>query len=306
MNSRSSVAVVEPLKNARCLSCGHDALLPVLDLGKTPLANALNREAEPRNETWYPLDLAFCPDCAMVQITHVVPPEILFADYLYFSSFSDTMLRHAAQSAQQLMRARGLDANSLVIEIASNDGYLLKNFVQVGVPVLGIEPARNIAQAANAAGINTLPEFFCAELGEKLAREGRRADVILANNVMAHIPDINSVARGLKALLKPDGVFVMESPYLKEMIDHLEFDTIYHEHVYYHSVTGLQNLFSRHGLTIVDVERLPIHGGSIRVSVMHEEANADRTRALQYLRKKRRGAWASGSFTTASPAVWTA
>jgi SAM-dependent methyltransferase len=278
----------------RCLACGRSGLLPVLDLGRTPLANALLDEAAPAHEEFFPLDLAFCPACTMVQITHVVPPEILFADYLYFSSFSDTMLAHAKQSAHALIASRGLSSDSLVVEIASNDGYLLKNFVHAGVPVLGIEPAQNIAEHANAEGVRTLPEFFGAELGERLAREGLQADVILANNVMAHVPDINSVARGIKALLKPGGVFVMETPYLKEMIDHLEFDTVYHEHVFYHSATALQNLFARHGLVLSNVERLPIHGGSIRISIVHEDALADRSGALQVLEEEKN--WGVGDW----------
>jgi len=294
------MTAASPLADAACLSCGQNGLLPVLDLGQTPLANALPASSASTNEAFYPLQLAFCPHCAMVQITHIVPPAILFSDYIYWSSFSDTMLRHARHSAQSLMASRALNEQSLVIEIASNDGYMLKNFVAAGIPVLGIEPAQNIAEAAQKNGVRTLAEFFGAEVAQKLAAEGMRADVILANNVMAHMPDINSVARGLKALLKPDGVFVMESPYLKDMIDHLEFDTIYHEHFFYHSVTGLQNLFARHGLQVVAVERIAIHGGSIRVFVTHQEAQTaagapvDRASALSMLEEEKH--WGVGEW----------
>jgi 2-polyprenyl-3-methyl-5-hydroxy-6-metoxy-1,4-benzoquinol methylase len=167
-----------------------------------------------------------CTNCSLVQITETVPPEILFRDYIYFSSFSDTMLRHAQEIVERLRREQELGPHSLVVEIASNDGYLLKNFVAAGVPVLGIEPARNIAKAANETGIRTISEFFSSDLARQLAAEGHNADVIVANNVMAHAPDINSMMAGIKTLLKPEGVFVMETPYLKDMLDKVEFDTM--------------------------------------------------------------------------------
>lgn len=247
----------------------------ILSLGCTPLANALltqeqvQRAQLQHDEPVYPLDLAFCSACSLVQITHIVAPEELFGEYLYFSSFSETMLRHASRSAHHLLETRELNASSLVVELASNDGYLLRNFVEAGVPVLGIEPALNIAEVARDQGVPTLAEFFSLDVAERLVEEGQQADLILANNVMAHVPDINSVMAGIKALLKPGGAFVMETPYAKEMIDHLEFDTIYHEHVFYYSLTALENLFRCHGLQSVDVERVPIHGGSLRVTASH-------------------------------------
>lgn len=249
-----------------CRSCGHTPLAPVLDLGSTPLANALLSEsqlgaAEPR----YPLALVFCPACTLVQITETVPPDVLFRDYLYFSSFSDTMVAHARAIAQRLMRARHLGPGSLVMEVASNDGYLLQHYRDQGVPVLGIEPARNIARVAEEKGIPTIAEFFGREVAASLAAEGRRADVLHANNVLAHVADLNGVVAGMAAVLKPTGVAVVEAPYVKDMIDHVEFDTIYHEHLCYFSLSALQRLFARHGLTIVDVERLPIHGGTLRI-----------------------------------------
>ena len=208
----------------------------------------------------------FCPACSLVQITESVPPEELFGDYLYFSSFSDTMLQSASAIAERLVRERGLGSDSLVVEVASNDGYLLQYYAEAGVPVLGIEPAANIAAVAEAErGIPTLVEFFGEELARRLVGEGRRADVIHANNVLAHVPDLNGVVAGFSQLLKPTGVVVVEAPYLVDFIDRIEFDTIYHEHLCYFSLTALNTLFARHGLTIVDVERLPIHGGSLRI-----------------------------------------
>jgi hypothetical protein len=251
-----------------CRSCGTPELHTILNLGKTPLANALLHEeqlAEP--ERIYPLELVFCPACALVQITETVPPEQLFREYFYLSSFSDTLLRHAEGIAGQVIASRNLNTNSLVIEIASNDGYLLQYYKRAGIPVLGIEPATNIASIAEERGVPTLCEFFGAGLAEKLSADGRLADVIHANNVLAHVPDLNGVARGLSLLLKKNGVAVIEVPYVKDMIDRCEFDTIYHEHLCYFSLTSLVHLFGRHGLVISDVQRLDLHGGSLRVFV---------------------------------------
>jgi len=260
-------------RETACRSCGYADLTTVLSLGETPLANSLlTAEQLDRPEPLYPLDLVFCPRCTLVQITETVPPEQLFRDYLYFSSFSDTMLRHAQELVGQLIDARHLGASSLAVEIASNDGYLLQYYRDAGVPVLGIEPARNIARVAEERGIPTVADFFGVEVAQGLVREGRRAGVLHANNVLAHVANLNSVVAGIAALLKPDGVAVIETPYVKDLIDHTEFDTIYHEHLCYYSLTALDRLFQRHGLAIVDVERLPIHGGSLRVFAGHDGA----------------------------------
>ncbi len=260
-----------------CRSCGADGLAVFLSLGEMPLANSLLTEAQlDQDEMTYPLEVALCPNCSLVQINATVPPELLFREYLYFSSFSETMLRHAREGAERLIRRHGLGAETLVVEIASNDGYLLRNFVAAGVPVLGIEPARNIARLARERGIPTIPDFFGRALADSLAAEGKRADVILANNVMAHVPDINGVVAGVKTLLKPGGAFVLETPYVKDLIDHLEFDTIYHEHLFYYSLTSLESLFRRHGLAASEVEHLPIHGGSLRVTMVHAGREGDR------------------------------
>lgn len=251
-----------------CRSCGNSALVSILSLGATPLANALLTSPQlTRPEPRYPLELVFCPECALVQITETVPPEVLFGDYVYFSSFSETVLQNARQIAQQMIQERRLDASSLVGEIASNDGYLLQTYVEAGIPVLGIEPAQNIAEVARRKGIRTLNRFFDAEVAADLSARGERVDVIHANNVLAHVADLNGVVAGLRLWLKDDGIAVIEAPYLKETIDHTEFDQIYHEHLCYFSLTSLAHLFARHKLKIVDVAHIPIHGGSLRVFV---------------------------------------
>ncbi|HEX8129461.1 MAG TPA: class I SAM-dependent methyltransferase [Pyrinomonadaceae bacterium] len=261
-----------------CRSCDARELELILSLGRTPLANALlTAEQLATPEPTFPLDLVFCPACSLVQITETVPPEQLFREYFYLSSFSDTMLKHAEELSARIIPERGLSAESLVMEVASNDGYLLQYYKRAGIPVLGIEPATNIARiASEERGIPTVCEFFGEELAAKLASEGRRADCIHANNVLAHVADLNGFVSGLETLLKDDGVAVIEAPYVKEMIDHREFDTIYHEHLCYFSLTALDSLFRRHGLRIQDVELLPIHGGSLLVVAGKESAVAAR------------------------------
>lgn len=282
----------------KCRSCGATELRPVLDLGQTPLANALlTREQLTRSEAVYPLELVFCPSCTLVQITETVPPEQLFREYFYLSSFSDTLLRHAEKIAEQLRSARSLDSNSLVVEIASNDGYLLQYYKQAGIPVLGIEPATNIARIAeDQRGIPTISEFFGPTLAAELSRQGKYADVIHANNVLAHVADLNGFIRGLGILLKDDGVGVVEVPYVKDMIDRTEFDTIYHEHLCYFSLTALDRLFSRHGLTVQHVERLPIHGGTLRIYIVRTLADDDQRSAsvIQLLAQEK--SWAVDDF----------
>ena len=254
--------------SAACRSCGAESLQPILSLGRTPLANALltaERLIEP--EPTYPLDLVFCPGCSLVQITETIPPEDLFSEYVYFSSSSDTAVMSAKRLAEQLVRERKLGADSLVMEIASNDGYLLQHYLAMGIPVLGIEPAANIALVAESKKIPTWCEFFGYGLAQKLVAQGRRPDVLHANNVLAHVADLNGVVEGIALVLKPGGIAVIEVPYLRDLIDRCEFDTIYHEHLCYFSLTPLDKLFARHGLSVVDVERIPIHGGTMRVFV---------------------------------------
>ncbi len=255
-----------------CRACGASALKLILSLGYTPLANSLLREDQlSQPEKTYPLDLVYCQQCTLVQITETVDPGELFSHYLYFSSFSDTMIAHVASLTQRLIHTQGLTRQSLVVEIASNDGYLLKNYVAHGIPVLGIEPAQNIATIANEQGVDTISDFFGLELALQLAEDGKKADIIHAHNVLAHVADINGVIGGIAALLKPDGLAMIEAPYIKDLIDNSEFDTIYHEHLCYFSLTALDHLFRHHQLYIVDVEHAAIHGGSLRIFVRHRD-----------------------------------
>jgi hypothetical protein len=251
-----------------CRSCGTGPVRQFLDLGSQPLANNLLRTDDlEKDEPRFPLCLAICLNCYLVQITETIPSVDLFEDYLYFSSFSDGMLRHAAGAVTQYIHDYRLDENSFVVEIASNDGYLLKNFVAAGVPCLGVEPAKNIVSIAIEQGIPTVCDFFGKTTAEKLACSRGRADLILGNNVFAHAPDINSFIAGIAALLTADGRAILEFPYLGEFIDNIEFDTIYHEHIFYFSVLSLMPAFERHDLEIYDVAQLPIHGGSLRLFV---------------------------------------
>jgi SAM-dependent methyltransferase len=219
-----------------------------------------------------PLTLVFCPDSSLAQIRETVDPEILFyAEYPYFSSVSQSLLRHFRESALHIMDTRPLDGGSLVIEAASNDGYMLKNFAERGIPVLGIDPSKAPATAAQEAGIPTLITFFTTDLARQLAAEGKRADVFLANNVLAHVPDLNGFVEGIKTILKPTGVAVIEFPYVVDLVDHVEFDTIYHQHLCYFSVTAVDKLFRQHGLFLNDIKRTSIHGGSLRIFVEPRE-----------------------------------
>ncbi|MFZ4584600.1 MAG: class I SAM-dependent methyltransferase [Acidimicrobiia bacterium] len=253
-----------------CRSCGATNLQPFLDLGSTPLADALVRPEwldDPQyREGFFPLEVAFCPDCTLVQILEEVPAEKLFVEnYLYFSSFSDHLLRHSREHALGLVESRGLDDTSLVVELASNDGYLLKNFVEAGIPVLGIDPAPEPAAAAIEAGVPTLVEFFGTALAEKLVGEGKRANVIIANNVMAHVPDLNGFVEGMATLLADDGVITVENPCVRDLVDHGEFDTIYHEHFCYYSCHSVDALVRRHGMYLNHVDYFPdLHGGTLR------------------------------------------
>ena len=257
---------------ATCRSCGHTPLELILSFGETPLADRLitaDRLQEP--EITAPLDLAFCPQCSLVQITKSVDPEILFCDdYPYFSSVSPSWRNHCRENALEVMELEDLDQDSLVIELASNDGYLLKNFLEYGIPVLGIDPAQGPAEAAREAGIPTLIDFFGTRLAAQLREQDRTADVIFANNVLAHVPDLNGFVRGMKKILKPDGVIVIEVPYLLDLLQKTEFDTIYHQHLCYFSISSLVHLLQKHDLYLHDVRRLPTHGGSLRLFIRHQ------------------------------------
>jgi len=255
-----------------CRSCGSSSLVPMLDLGVTPLADRLMNDKTLREpEPVCPLTVVMCRDCSLVQIRETVDPRVLFgADYPYYSSVSEGLLRHFAGTAAAARKRRPVDASSLVVELASNDGYLLKNYVQDGVPVLGIDPAPGPVEVARKRGVDTLHAFFTRELAAELANSGRQADILHANNVLAHVADTNGFVAGIALVLKEDGLAVIECPYVRDLVDHCEFDTIYHQHLCYFSVTALDALFRRHGLVLVDVERVAIHGGSLRLFVARQ------------------------------------
>jgi len=261
----------------QCRSCGAHQGELVLDLGSQPLANNLLESGDiDKSEPRFPLRLAVCRECWLLQIMDLIPPVELFSDYVYFSSNSDSWVKHAAECAERYRNEYNLGSNSCVVEIASNDGYFLCNFSAAGIPHLGIEPAANIAEVARAKGVETRVDFFSEELARDLVSE-HSADLILANNVFAHVPDTNDFVAGLKVLLAADGHAVLEFPYAVEMIGQGEFDTIYHEHVFYFTLTSLEPLMARHQMRVTRVERTPMHGGSLRIFVRHDSHRADET-----------------------------
>lgn len=249
-----------------CRGCGLAGLEVVLSLGKIPLANAfLTQDQLEREEPRYPLELALCPHCSLAQVTESVPPEELFEEYLYFSSQSATMVDHAKSLARRLIAERGLGPQSLVIELASNDGYLLQHYVAAGVPVLGIDPAANVVEIAIERGVPTRCAYFGREVADEMRDSGVSADVVHAHNVLAHVPDVNGFVWGIGRILKDDGVAIIETPYVRDLVERTEFDTIYHEHLFYYSASSVKRIFERNGLDLVSVERVPIHGGSLRL-----------------------------------------
>lgn len=272
-----------------CRSCGGTDLKPVLDLGKQPLADRLLNEAQLKEEEpAFPLEVVFCPQCSLMQITETVDPEILFSkDYPYFSSFSDHLLKHSRENVLGVIERQNLNSDSLIIELASNDGYLLKNYVEKDIPVLGIDPADGPVKAARENGVDTLHNFFSLDLAKNLKSEGRMADVIHGNNVLAHVADTNGFVEGIAQLLKEDGVAVIEAPYVRDLIDHCEFDTIYHQHLLYLSVTALDHLFRAHSLYLNEVKELEIHGGSLRLYVNRYEKVGESVQRLLKMEQER-------------------
>jgi len=263
----------------RCRFCRAALSHLVVDLGCQPLANAyLAPEDLDRMEPFYPLRLFVCDRCFLVQLEDYVTPEALFSNYAYFSSYSDSWLEHCRAYVEAVVPRFGLDATSRVIEVASNDGYLLQYFREKGVPVLGIEPAGNVAAAAAQRGVPTLVRFFGREAAAALAAEGVQADLLIGNNVLAHVPALNDFVAGLKVALKPQGVLTMEFPHLLRLMEENQFDTIYHEHFSYFSFTTARDVFAAHGLTVFDVEQIPTHGGSLRVYVRHA---ADQSKPIE-------------------------
>ena len=257
---------------AQCRFCGQPLRFTFVDLGMSPLCESfLSPEQLNQGESFYPLHAYVCENCFLVQLEEYVSPENIFTEYAYFSSYADTWLEHCKKYTEMILDRFGLNKDSLVIEVASNDGYLLQYFVQTGIPVLGIEPAKNVAKVAIEKGVPTLTEFFGRELATQLCKEGKQADLIAGNNVLAQVPNINDFVSGLKILLKPAGVITIEFPHLLNLVEENQFDTMYHEHFSYFSFITAEKIFTVHGLTLFDVDELPTHGGSLRIYARHAD-----------------------------------
>jgi SAM-dependent methyltransferase len=264
-----------------CRFCGRGVERTFIDLGMSPLCETYLSAAElNRGETYYPLHVYVCERCFLVQLEEYESAEHIFSDYAYFSSYSDSWLKHARTYCDKMTKQFGLNERSFVVEVASNDGYLLQYFVERHVPVLGIEPAANVARVAVEKGVATLVRFFGVKLAKELAAEGRCADLVLGNNVLAQVPDLNDFVEGLKILLKPEGVLTLEFPHLLRLIEHNEFDTIYHEHFSYFSMLTTVRILEAHGLKVFDVEELATHGGSLRVYACRMEAQTHDTQPM--------------------------
>lgn len=273
-----------------CRSCGTPLETTFVDLGMSPLANSLLKPEHGNDmERFYPLHVFVCSQCFLVQLEEFESPEHIFSDYLYFSSFSDAWLRHCSAYADKVEARLGLGPASKVVEVASNDGYLLQFFAKKGIPVLGIEPAANVAQTAIGKGIPTEVAFFGRQTAERL-RDAHSADLIAANNVLAHVPDINDFVAGFKTLLKPGGTITVEFPHLLQLIRHRQYDTIYHEHFSYLSLLAIEAVFGRHGLALYDVDELPTHGGSLRIYAGHQDAGRAASPTLLAVRAAERDA----------------
>lgn len=259
-------------KHSGCRFCGAALENTFVDLGASPLAQSfLSQDKLNHMEPFYPLHVYVCRKCFLVQLQEFVTPENIFSDYLYFASYSDSWLAHARAYTDLMVQRFAINEKSLVVEIASNDGYLLQYFVEKKVPVLGVEPAANVAAVAVQKGIPSLVKFFNSHTARELAAKGQKADLLLGNNVLAHVPDLNNFVAGMKILLKPTGVITMEFPHLMRLMEENQFDTIYHEHFSYFSLLAVENIFAEHGLTLFDVQELPTHGGSLRIFARHAE-----------------------------------
>ena len=259
-------------ENSTCRFCGEKLTQTFVDLGMSPLCESYVNEAQLNSmEPYYPLHVYVCGNCFLVQLEEFVSPEEIFTEYAYFSSYSDNWLKHAENYVNMVIDRFGLSRGSQVVEVASNDGYLLQYFVTKGIPVLGIEPARNVAEVAIQKGVATVIEFFGEKTAERFREEGKSADLLLGNNVLAQVPDINDFVRGMKILLKPQGVITMEFPHIIRLMEENQFDTIYHEHFSYFSFITVEKIFAAHGLTLFDVEELPTHGGSLRIYARHAD-----------------------------------
>ena len=263
---QSEILVPAHAASPSCRLCGAPLRRTFVDLGKSPLCESLLTAQQLDDvEPFYPLHVRICAECLLVQLEAYVPAEEIFRDYVYYSSYSDSWVTHAAGYAEAVVERLRLDSSSLVVELASNDGYLLQHFVQRGIPALGIDPAANVAEAARERGVETIVAFFDSQLAGQLVADGRRPNLVVANNVLAQVPKLNDFVAGIEKVLAPDGVATIEVPHIVRLIEGLQFDTIYHEHYSYFSLTTLSRLFGDHGLEIYDVEELASHGGSLRV-----------------------------------------
>ena len=256
---------------AHCRLCGTRLNTTFVDLGMSPPCENFLRASEvDQMEMYFPLHVLVCDSCYLVQLKEYMSPESIFTEYAYFSSFSTSWVAHAKRYCEAITKRLKLNGDSLAVELASNDGYLLQHFAPLGVPVLGIEPAANVAKAAVEKGVPTRVDFFGVRLAEQLVAEGVRADLIAGNNVLAQVPDLNDFVAGMTILLKPEGVVTLEFPHIERLIDENQFDTIYHEHFSYFSLLTIEKMAGRHGLKVIDVEELPTHGGSLRVYLAHK------------------------------------
>jgi 2-polyprenyl-3-methyl-5-hydroxy-6-metoxy-1,4-benzoquinol methylase len=279
---------VTDLPTPVCRSCGSLLRNTFVDLGMFPLCESyVPHDQLNKMEPFYPLHVFVCEKCFLVQIEEYVSPERIFTEYAYYSSFSEAWLQHAKDFKEMTVARFGLTSKSLVVEVGSNDGYLLQYFVETGIPVLGIEPAENIAKVANQKGIPTMAHFFGERLAIELVRNGKIADLIIGNNVLAQVPNLNDFIKGMKILLKPGGTITIEFPHLMRLVEEVQFDTIYHEHYSYFSFLTTEKIFSSHGLTVFDVEEISTHGGSLRIYVRHTEGDSRRVgKRVADLRKK--------------------
>jgi len=271
-----------------CRFCDEPLKHIFLDLGKSPLSNSfLKEEMLNQSEKFYPLCVNVCEKCLLVQLPEFENPQNIFGDYAYFSSYSESWLKHAKDYVNMMLKRFNFKNNSRVVEIASNDGYLLQYFKEKNIPILGIEPAENVAKVAVQKGIPTLVKFFGTDTAKELVRQGNSADLIIGNNVLAHVPNLNDFVEGLKIFLKPEGIITMEFPHLLKLIKYVQFDTIYHEHFSYFSLLTVEKVFSSHGLKVFDVEEISTHGGSLRIYVKHSENNSiSISKNIQELLKK--------------------
>jgi len=271
-------AVDRPPRRGHCRFCDTPLEHTFVDLGMSPLCETFLRPDQiDQMEPFYPLHVRVCHRCFLVQLEAYVGGEEIFTEYAYFSSYSDSWLAHAKRYTEQMIGQLGLDTKSQVIEVASNDGYLLQYFVERGIPALGIEPAANVAKVAEEKGVRTLVKFFGRDTARELVAQGIRADLLLGNNVLAQVPDLNDFVAGMKILLAPRGVITIEFPHLMRLVAERQFDTIYHEHYSYFSFVTARDIFAAHGLTVFDVEEIPTHGGSLRIYARHAQ---DDTKAI--------------------------